>query len=123
VQEEKVSNRDGRSRADDGLVTYEVEADGSWTARTPLGELRRDASGKVDGIINDVKAIAIGNVTSLKAHQIDESPGAVSHWMMFRNGGSCRLTYRKTGEVIEFKAGKVRLRVTDGGILTINPVD
>jgi hypothetical protein len=118
-----VSNRDGCTRSDGTVVTYDVEADGSWTARTPLGELRSDASGRVDSIINNVKTIAIGNVTLLKAHMIDESPGAVSHWMSFRNGGSCRLTYRTTGEVIEFTAGRVRLRVADDGLLTINPTD
>jgi hypothetical protein len=118
-----VSDTEGHSRSNDRAVTYDVEADGSWTAKTALGEVRRDASGRVDGIINDVHAIAIGNVTALKAYLIDESPGAVSHWMTFRNGGSCRLTYRKTGEVIEFTAGQVRLRVTDYGVLTINPID
>jgi hypothetical protein len=123
VQEKKVSNVDRRSRLDERLVTYDVEADGSWTARTPLGELRKDASGRIDGIINDVKAISIGNVTSLKAYLIDESPGTVSHWMTFRNGGSCRLTYRTTGDVIEFAAGKIRLRMTENGVLIINPMD
>ncbi len=116
-----MSNRDECSRSDDKVVTYDVEADGTWTARTPLGELRRDVSGKVDGIINNVKAIAIGNLTLMKAHMIDESPDAVSHWMTFRNGGACRLTYRRTGEVIEFTAGRVTLRVSDNGVLTINP--
>jgi hypothetical protein len=103
------------------MVTYDVEPDGSWTARTTLGELRTDASGKVDGIINDVRAIALDDVTSLTAHLIDESPGAVNRWMTCRNGCWCRLTYCKTGEVIEFVAGKVRLRVIDNRVLTINP--
>lgn len=118
-----MSKASGRTRSDELSVDYHVESDGSWTARTPLGEVSEDASGRITGIINNVKAIAVGNVTSLRSHQIDESAVAVSHRMTFRNGGYCRLTYRKTGEVIEFGAGNIRLRVNDDNVLTINPFD
>ncbi len=93
----------------------------SWESALVNGEINADEDGRISGVINDVKFIAIGNITNVYYHKIDESLNAVSHHIKFRNGGECRLTFKKTGEVIEFTVKKIGIKVTLDRILIVDP--
>ncbi|MFC6026892.1 hypothetical protein [Methylobacterium mesophilicum] len=82
--------------------------------------IEEDNLGCVSGSLTGVKTISIGNITSIKLHQIERSNDLVSHFITFTNGGSCALTYNTNGEVIDFSVGKVKLTRTDDGVLIID---
>jgi signal peptidase I len=100
-------------------IKYTSGDDGSWGAETDLGKISKDDNGVLKGSFDEVRTISIGDITAIQNHQIDESEGAASHFIQFKNGGFCRITYRKTGEVIEFKVGKVKIHVSHEKVLTI----
>lgn len=104
-------------------LKYRVDEDGYWSAETDLGTLNIDKDGNFTAKLNFIKAICIGDLTSIKSHQIDDKLDTITHRIYFRNGGSCQLIYKKTGEVIDFRVGKIMIRVGHNDILTINPVD
>ena len=107
----------------DAGVTYRVGDDGSWEAETDLGKLTIDAAGNLKAVFDSIKAICIGDLTSIRTYQIDDKGETISHEVCFRNGGSFRIAYTTNGEIVDFRVGRLRIRISHDKVLTLNPVD
>lgn len=103
-------------------VTNSSDSDGSWTSESVFGKVTYNGTGAVKAQLGDIAGISLGNISGLSSYQIEEGTAAISHSMKFRNGGSCRLTYRKTGEIIEFTVNRVRINVTPEKVVIICPL-
>ena len=113
----KADNADSERLSND--IKYTSSDDGSWMAETDLGAISKDSSGFVKGSFDEVRKICIGDITTIKDYNVDRSERAESHFIEFKNGGFCRLTYKLTGEVIEFKVGRVIIHVSHEKVMTI----
>lgn len=121
---------DGKERADAGAdyfseysVKKSEEIDGSWSFESIFGEVNYDGLGTVKANLGDISGISLGNIAALSSYRIEDGSNAISHDIQFRNGGSCRLTYRKTGEIIEFTVIRVQVRMTKEKVLIVYPLD
>jgi hypothetical protein len=113
----KAKNNDDERLSND--IKYTSSDDGSWRAETDLGAISKDSSGLFKGSFDEVRKICIGDITTIKNYNIDRSERAESHFIEFKNGGFCRLTYKSTGEVIEFKVGRVDIHISHEKVMTI----
>lgn len=118
--------RDTALKGSDGAsmssgISYTIGPDGSWSAETELGSVNKDVDGSISAKFDHVKTISIGDVTMLLDYQIQEHGRSTVHRIRFRNGGSCYLVYTNTGEITDFRVGKLKIHVSFDGILTLMP--
>jgi hypothetical protein len=104
-----------------GGISYTIGSDGSWSAETELGSVNKDVDGSISAKFDHVKTISIGDVTMLFEYQIQEHGRSTVHRVKFRNGGHCYLVYTDTGEITDFRVGKLKVHVSFDGILTLMP--
>ena len=118
--------RDKAAKSADGTsissgISYTIGPDGSWSAKTELGSVNKDVDGSISAKFDHVKTISIGDVTMLLEYQIQEHGRSTVHRVKFRNGGHCYLVYMDTGEITDFRVGKLKIHVSFDGILTLMP--
>lgn len=104
-----------------GGISYTVGPDGSWSAETELGSVRKDVDGSISAKFDHVKTISVGDVTMLLEYSIQEHGRSTIHHIKFRNGGHCFLAYTETGEITDFRIGKLKIHISFDGILTLTP--
>lgn len=104
-----------------GGISYTIGPDGSWSAETELGSVNKDVDGLISAKFDHVKTISIGDITMLLEYQIQERGRSTVHHIKFRNGGHCYLIYTDTGEITDFRVGKLKIHVSFDGILTLMP--
>ncbi|WP_152997576.1 hypothetical protein [Methylobacterium sp. GXS13] len=119
-QKDDLSMRIDKHSTHTTYIKQSFDKNGSKIFEAEGYRVEEDNFGCVSGLLTGVRTISIGDITSVKIHQIERSNGLVSHFITFTNGGSCALTYNTRGEVINFTIGKVQLTRTDDGVLIIN---
>ena len=102
-------------------ISYTISPDGSWSAEIELGSVNKDVDGSISAKLDYVNTIIIDDVTMLLEFQIQEHGRSTVHRVKFRNGGHCYFSYTDTGDITDFRVGKMKIHVSFDGILTLMP--
>lgn len=114
---------DGRKIVETKHGVVEMDADGSAKVSSPVGTIEIDPDGTSRISATKIRKISIDDITSVAVHTIEDSGKTVHHHIVFNDGGEYNITYKKTGELVEFRGNAVKQTITKDGLVLLRSAD
>ncbi|MDB5618909.1 MAG: hypothetical protein JWQ24_3147 [Tardiphaga sp.] len=82
-------------------------------------EFSVDEDGVGRSFLKSINSVAIHNITDITNYAILRDDTATSHYIVFRDGGEVRLSYKPDGRLLEFTVSRAAVKIANTGHILI----
>jgi hypothetical protein len=107
-------------KGDWGTLTQ--HADGSITGENETTQFVMDEEGSARIKLKKITKVAIDNIVDVQSHTIQTDASAISHHIVYRNGGEVRFSYRLDGRILELNGSGLSICTSKDGAVTFSAI-